>query len=158
VIGFCDHPSAVMPRASTIMSPSIATHRVAIIGTGIAGSAAAYFAHQAFASSVSLVVFEQSEQIGGRIQHRSFSGSVVETGATLMHSSNAYLSGFIDELCVKAGCSSRSRRGLVIYVWHLGRRSLPLQRSSLSADNHREDDPPLRSNASSYSQHGQISS
>jgi predicted NAD/FAD-dependent oxidoreductase len=77
---------------------SSATHCVAIIGAGIAGSAAAYFAHAAFFSDLSVVVFEQSAQIGGRIQHRPFADTIVETGATLMHSSNEYLSEFIDEL------------------------------------------------------------
>jgi len=77
---------------------SSATQCVAIIGAGIAGSAAAYFAHAAFGSDLSVVVFEQSAQIGGRIQHRPFAGTIVETGATLMHSSNEYLSEFIDEL------------------------------------------------------------
>jgi protoporphyrinogen oxidase len=67
---------------------SSATDRVAIIGAGIAGSAAAYFAHAAFGSDLSVVVFEQSAQIGGRIRHRPFAGSIVERGATLMHSSN----------------------------------------------------------------------
>jgi prenylcysteine oxidase/farnesylcysteine lyase len=80
------------------MSPSIRSHRVAIIGTGIAGSSAAYFARREFGSGLSVVAFEQSAQIGGRIQHRSFAGSIVETGATLIHSSNAYMSGFIDDL------------------------------------------------------------
>jgi flavin-dependent dehydrogenase len=68
---------------------SSATDRVAIVGAGIAGSAAAYFARVAFGSDLSVVVFEQSAQIGGRIQHRPFAGTIVETGATLMHSSNA---------------------------------------------------------------------
>ena len=80
---------------------SSATDRVAIVGAGIAGSAAAYFARVAFGSDLSVVVFEQSAQIGGRIQHRPFAGTIVETGATLMHSSNAYLSEFIDELGLK---------------------------------------------------------
>ncbi|HXI91864.1 MAG TPA: FAD-dependent oxidoreductase [Blastocatellia bacterium] len=80
---------------------SSATDRVAIVGSGIAGSAAAYFARVAFGSDLSAVVFEQSAQIGGRIQHRPFAGAMVETGATLMHSSNAYLSEFIDELELK---------------------------------------------------------
>ena len=80
---------------------SSATDRVAIVGAGIAGSAAAYFAHVTFGSNLSVVVFEQRSQIGGRIQHRPFAGTFVETGATLMHSSNAYLSEFIDELELK---------------------------------------------------------
>ena len=67
---------------------SSATDRVAIVGAGIAGSAAAYFASVAFGPDLSVVVFEQSAQIGRRIQHRPFAGTIVETGATLMHSSN----------------------------------------------------------------------
>ncbi len=81
-----------------LLHNSSATHRVAIIGAGIAGSAAAYFAHAAFGSDLSIVVFEQSAQIGGRIQHRPFAGALIETGATLMHSSNEYLTRFISEL------------------------------------------------------------
>jgi oxygen-dependent protoporphyrinogen oxidase len=80
---------------------SSATDRVAIVGAGIAGSAASYFACAAVGSDLSVVVFEQGDQIGGRIQHRPVADAIVETGATLMHSSNAYLSEFIDELGLK---------------------------------------------------------
>ena len=64
--------------------------KLAIIGTGIAGSAAAYFACKEIGPRISISVFERGSRIGGRMEHRPFAGTVIETGGTLLHSSNQY--------------------------------------------------------------------
>ena len=74
------------------------TPRIAIIGAGLAGSSAAYFLREIFGDDLALVVFEQAPQVGGRAQRRAFAGTSIEIGATLIHSSNAYLARFIEML------------------------------------------------------------
>jgi prenylcysteine oxidase/farnesylcysteine lyase len=72
--------------------------KLAIIGTGIAGSAAAYFARKEFGQGITISVFERDSRVGGRMEHRPFAGTIVETGGTLLHSTNAYAAGMMDEL------------------------------------------------------------
>src|SRR4029453_3159640 len=72
--------------------------RIAIIGAGMAGCSAAYFLREIFGDELAIVVFEKAQQVGGRVQRRTFAGTAIETGATLIHSSNAYLSAFIETL------------------------------------------------------------
>ena len=72
--------------------------RIAIIGAGMAGCSAAYFLREIFGDELAIVVFEKAQQVGGRVQRRAFAGTAIETGATLIHSSNAYLSTFIETL------------------------------------------------------------
>jgi protoporphyrinogen oxidase len=64
----------------------------------MAGCSAAYFLREIFGDELAIVVFEKAQQVGGRVQRRAFAGTAIETGATLIHSSNAYLSAFIETL------------------------------------------------------------
>ena len=72
--------------------------RIAIIGAGIAGSSAAYFVRQELGEEAQIVVFEQAEQIGGRVQEIQIAGKSVELGASIFHSSNRYLASFVELL------------------------------------------------------------
>lgn len=74
------------------------TWRLGIIGSGIAGSSAASFARQALGSDVEIVVYERDGRVGGRIQETTIGGCRVETGASLIHSANQYLTEFMDRL------------------------------------------------------------
>jgi prenylcysteine oxidase / farnesylcysteine lyase len=72
--------------------------KLAIIGTGIAGSASAHFARKQFGSRISISVFERDGRVGGRMEHRPFAGTVVETGGTLIHSSNHHVTAMMAEV------------------------------------------------------------
>jgi prenylcysteine oxidase/farnesylcysteine lyase len=72
--------------------------KLAIIGTGIAGSAAAYFARREIRPGVAITVFERDSRVGGRMEHRPFAGTVIETGGTLLHSSNEYAAEMMNDL------------------------------------------------------------
>ncbi len=72
--------------------------RVGIIGAGIAGSSAAYFVRQELGPEVEVVVFEQAEDVGGRVQEREIAGAMVELGGSIFHSSNRYLVHFVEVL------------------------------------------------------------
>ncbi|HCI82568.1 MAG TPA: hypothetical protein DHW02_23070 [Ktedonobacter sp.] len=70
--------------------------RIGIVGSGIAGSSAAYFVQQELGAEV--CVFEAAAHVGGRIQERTIAGVMVEQGASLFHSSNRYLVHFVEML------------------------------------------------------------
>jgi Protoporphyrinogen oxidase len=42
--------------------------RSAIIGAGMAGCSAAYFLREIFGDELAIVVFEKTQQVGGRVQ------------------------------------------------------------------------------------------
>jgi prenylcysteine oxidase/farnesylcysteine lyase len=72
--------------------------RVAIIGSGVSGSAAAYFLHKSLREQVEIVVFEKEDRIGGRIRSIKVGEEEWETGGSIIHSENQYLSTIVDEL------------------------------------------------------------
>ncbi|MEM7114840.1 MAG: FAD-dependent oxidoreductase [Chloroflexota bacterium] len=71
---------------------------IAIIGAGIGGTTAATFLREAFGHEVKITVYEQAVQVGGRVAHIDFAGVQIETGATLIHSSNQHLSQLMAQL------------------------------------------------------------
>jgi prenylcysteine oxidase/farnesylcysteine lyase len=71
---------------------------VTIIGAGIAGSSAAFFARQALGSDVRILVLERAQRIGGRVRTIELGGCRVEAGAGVVHSSNRYVRGFVGRL------------------------------------------------------------
>lgn len=73
-------------------------HRVGIIGAGIAGSSAAYFLRQELGADVEILVFEHAAHVGGRVHEREVAGVMVELGASIFHSSNRYLTHFVEML------------------------------------------------------------
>jgi prenylcysteine oxidase / farnesylcysteine lyase len=72
--------------------------RVAIIGSGVSGSAAAYFLHKSLGDQVEIVVFEKEDRIGGRIRSIKVGDEEWETGGSIIHSENQYLSTIVEEL------------------------------------------------------------
>ncbi|MGB0388480.1 MAG: FAD-dependent oxidoreductase [Ardenticatenaceae bacterium] len=77
-----------------------AAFRVAIIGAGIAGCAAAYFVRESMPQA-EIVVFEKAGQVGGRIRSMQMGGLLLDSGATLIHSSNRHLVHFLKVLGLK---------------------------------------------------------
>lgn len=69
--------------------------KIAIIGAGISGCSCAYFLRDMFGDKVELVVFEQSNQIGGRLETVNFKGRDYELGGSILHSSNLYMKSFV---------------------------------------------------------------
>ncbi|MDR3360397.1 MAG: FAD-dependent oxidoreductase [Bifidobacteriaceae bacterium] len=64
---------------------------IAIIGSGSAGTLAAWRLRQLLGEKARITVFEREEQIGGRAHHIEFAGELVELGGTLIHTDNRRL-------------------------------------------------------------------
>lgn len=95
----------------SIQRPDNPALQIAIIGTGIAGASAAYFLREQLGAAATIVAFEQAPQVGGRMQRRDFAGASIETGATLLHSSNAYMAHFMDRLGLERTQPHQPRAG-----------------------------------------------
>ncbi|KAI5064659.1 hypothetical protein GOP47_0021329 [Adiantum capillus-veneris] len=65
-----------------------ATPRVVVVGSGMAGLAAAHRLNQVCRHALDLTILEGSNRLGGRIQTASLGGDQVELGATLIHGIN----------------------------------------------------------------------
>lgn len=70
--------------------------RIAVVGGGIAGASAAWFARQALGDVGEIVLVEQSPTLGGRIRMIEVAGGRFEAGAAVLHSSNEYLGRLTD--------------------------------------------------------------
>eukprot|EP00291_Cryptomonas_curvata_P003617 CAMPEP_0172188784 /NCGR_PEP_ID=MMETSP1050-20130122/22149_1 /TAXON_ID=233186 /ORGANISM="Cryptomonas curvata, Strain CCAP979/52" /LENGTH=263 /DNA_ID=CAMNT_0012863383 /DNA_START=99 /DNA_END=887 /DNA_ORIENTATION=- len=70
--------------------------RIAIIGSGVSGSASAYFLRKLFPNA-SIDVYEQDNSLCGRVKTVSYSGVTVEAGGSVIHVSNRYLKEFVKE-------------------------------------------------------------
>ena len=68
--------------------------RVAIIGSGIGGSSAAYFIHKSLNASVEIDVFEKAEKVGGRMAVIEIDKNQYESGGSVIHDSNKYMVEF----------------------------------------------------------------
>ena len=69
---------------------------IGIIGSGIGGASTAYFLRQLYNTSatrqhIALTLLEAEPHVGGRVQSISVDGYHLEAGASIIHSSNAYL-------------------------------------------------------------------
>ncbi len=69
--------------------------RIGIIGSGIAGSSAAYFVRQDFGQRAEIVVFEKAPHVGGRIREMEIADEQVELGASIFLPINRYLVSFV---------------------------------------------------------------
>ncbi len=67
--------------------------KVAIIGSGVAGSSAAYFLKREDPSH-EVHVFEQHEYVGGRVKDVFLSGDRFEAGAAIIHRANKHMMHF----------------------------------------------------------------
>ena len=70
--------------------------KIAVIGSGIGGSSAAYFIRNLFGQDASIDVFEKATKIGGRIGVVDIDGNVVEAGGSVIHDSNRYMAQFCE--------------------------------------------------------------
>ena len=72
--------------------------RIGIIGSGIGGASAAYFAYNEIGEDIEIVVFEKASRLGGRLLCLDIADVPIEAGGNLIHSSNRYLNEFIEDL------------------------------------------------------------
>ena len=89
-----------------------------MVGAGVAGAFAAYSLRQELGPQVEIVVWERQARPGGRVGEMEFAGRRVETGATLIHSSNRYLVRAMERLGVhptRPGDRKTPRRRLGIW-------------------------------------------
>ncbi|XP_036451511.1 prenylcysteine oxidase-like [Colossoma macropomum] len=71
--------------------------KIAIIGGGIGGTAAAYFLRQEFGPSVHIDVYEAGT-VGGRLATENIRGHDYETGGSIIHPLNLHMKHFVDKL------------------------------------------------------------
>ncbi|MDI3318121.1 MAG: FAD-dependent oxidoreductase [Bacillota bacterium] len=97
-----------------------ARRRVVVVGAGVAGAFAAYFLRQALGPAAEIVVRERQARPGGRVGEMELAGRRVETGATLVHSSNRYLLEATARLGLHPGDAGGERRSLArrMGIWN----------------------------------------
>jgi protoporphyrinogen oxidase len=64
--------------------------RLAIIGSGISGMSANFYARKLFEES-EIIVFEKEDRVGGRVHTKMIKGIADEIGGTFFHPINKYL-------------------------------------------------------------------
>eukprot|EP00775_Hariotina_reticulata_P008634 gene8634-8815_t len=67
-----------------------AVQRVAVIGGGLGGTAAAYYLRQ-LSPDVHLELFESASRLGGRTEEFVYNGQVYELGASIIHAQNQHV-------------------------------------------------------------------
>ena len=72
------------------------TFKVAVIGTGIGGSSAAYFIRKLLGQDASIDVYERATKVGGRIAIVEVNNNVFEAGGSVIHDSNKYMTEFCE--------------------------------------------------------------
>ena len=89
---------ATWPRMAVLLwmlhVTQAAIPRVAVIGAGISGGSAVHFLRNLLGDEVEIVVYEASDQPGGRTLTRTFANMTVDVGGTAIYSKNKYVSGF----------------------------------------------------------------
>lgn len=70
--------------------------KIAVIGGGIGGTAAAYFLHDLFGDEVLIDVYEP-DRVGGRLATLSVAGQEYETGGSVIHPANQYMKNFASQ-------------------------------------------------------------
>ena len=71
---------------------------IAIVGGGISGCSAAWFLREALGGELELTVYERDARLGGRLATIDVGGTPVEAGGTIIHETNRYLAGFVEQL------------------------------------------------------------
>ena len=69
--------------------------KIAIIGSGIGGCAAAFFANK-FIENCSITIFEKNDRIGGRLFNKKIGNVQTELGAEFFHSVNLNMKEFVE--------------------------------------------------------------
>lgn len=94
ILGLCQVGRRALASAPNNKEPP---KKIAIIGGGIGGTAAAYFLRQEFGPAVKIEVFE-SGTVGGRLATENIGGYDYETGGSIIHSLNLHMKHFVDKL------------------------------------------------------------
>ena len=81
-----------------IKSDAEKTPRIAIIGSGIGGSATAHFLREILGANAQISVFEKANRVGGRLATLDFAGDTFESGGSIIHPRNLYMKKFVDIL------------------------------------------------------------
>ncbi|XP_029371882.1 prenylcysteine oxidase 1 [Echeneis naucrates] len=71
--------------------------KIAVVGAGIGGTAAAYYLRQEFGAGVKIDVFE-SDTVGGRLATVKIGDHEYETGGSMIHPLNLHMKHFIEKL------------------------------------------------------------
>uniref|UniRef100_A0A4W3GPN2 Prenylcysteine oxidase 1 like n=1 Tax=Callorhinchus milii TaxID=7868 RepID=A0A4W3GPN2_CALMI len=74
--------------------------KIAVVGAGISGSAAAYFLRREFGHDVKIDVYEKHE-VGGRLATATVNGQQYETGGSIIHPLNLHMQEFVNQLGLK---------------------------------------------------------
>ncbi|XP_066933651.1 prenylcysteine oxidase 1-like isoform X2 [Clytia hemisphaerica] len=84
--------------SDNLVSQNVKDLRVAVIGSGIGGASATHFLRKSLGETVQIDVFEKSDHIGGRLHIVTIDGQSIESGGTIIHSSNKYTVDFVKDL------------------------------------------------------------
>ena len=71
--------------------------KIAVVGGGIGGASVSYFLRQEFPDA-DIATFESSSVLGGRLATVEVDGRSYETGGSIIHSANKYMTNFL-EIC-----------------------------------------------------------
>ncbi|CAM9195491.1 unnamed protein product, partial [Hapterophycus canaliculatus] len=76
---------------------------IAVVGSGIGGSTASHFLRESLDEDfqTEIVVFDSASMVGGRTAHFVHEGKVLETGASVIYTGNAYLFNLTDRVHLK---------------------------------------------------------
>ncbi|XP_066423497.1 prenylcysteine oxidase 1 [Molothrus aeneus] len=88
-----------------------APSKIAVVGGGIGGSAAAYFLRQKFGRSVQLHVLEKAA-LGGRLDTLDMEGASYEAGGSVIHPLNLHMKHFVKELGLSVATPQGSLAGV----------------------------------------------
>ncbi|MDR1392355.1 MAG: FAD-dependent oxidoreductase [Bifidobacteriaceae bacterium] len=104
--------------------PTPGAPRIAIIGSGAAGSSAAWRLRALLGPAAQIEVFEKAPEVGGRAHHIEFAGEQVELGGTLIHTDNRRLLSIAEELGIELKSrSDNSAQAGDLVLWD-GQRAL----------------------------------
>ncbi|KAG7223954.1 hypothetical protein INR49_015211 [Caranx melampygus] len=90
-------------RRSLASAPELQNQpkKIAVVGAGIGGTAAAFYLRQEFGAGVKIDVFEP-EAIGGRLATVKIGDNEYETGGSVIHPLNLHMKHFIEKLGIPA--------------------------------------------------------
>lgn len=123
------------PAARATATDNSPPHRVAVIGSGVAGSSAALFLRRAFDGAgvpVEVDVYEAEEKAGGRAKSVRVGGETFNAGAGIFLRANRYVASLADEAGINATVPTHSgfnRLG----VWDPDTSSFLFQESEYAA-------------------------
>ncbi|KAK1800922.1 hypothetical protein P4O66_005575, partial [Electrophorus voltai] len=85
--------------------------KIAVVGAGIGGTAAAYFLRQEFGPAVRIAVYEAGT-VGGRLATENIGGYEYESGGSVIHPLNLHMKHFVDKLGLSQRADVPSRMAI----------------------------------------------